>query len=68
MIRSDYATEAEGSGTLLPAVMDLVMDLRATARKNKDFKTADTIRDQLTTAGITLEDSPDGTAWRRATS
>ena len=39
---------------------------RNAAKKSKDFATADRIRDELATAGITLEDSPNGTTWRRA--
>ena len=68
VIRPDYVTEAgRATGDLLGPVMDLVMDLRATARKDKDFATADTIRDQLAAAAITLEDGPQGTTWRRRT-
>lgn len=40
---------------------------RATARKNKDWKRADEIREQLETAGILLEDKSDGTHWKVAT-
>ena len=40
--------------------------LRAEARKNKDFASADNIRDVLAENGIILEDRPDGsTDWRR---
>ncbi|WP_017941521.1 MULTISPECIES: cysteine--tRNA ligase [unclassified Thioalkalivibrio] len=40
---------------------------RQAARKNRDFATADAIRDELTSNGIELEDTPDGTRWQRAT-
>jgi len=37
---------------------------RTEARKNKDFATADKIRNELTEMGILLEDTPQGTVWR----
>ncbi len=40
---------------------------RQAARKNRNFATADAIRDELTARGIELEDTPDGTRWQRAT-
>ena len=55
----------EGGETGLDAaLMDLLIDLRATARKNKDWATADKIRDRLSEAGIALEDRAEGTTWR----
>jgi len=39
---------------------------RDTARDNKDFKRSDEIRDQLKEQGINLEDTPQGTRWKRA--
>ena len=39
---------------------------RITAKKAKDFAQADAIRKQLLEAGIVLEDSAQGTTWRRA--
>ncbi|NTV95427.1 MAG: cysteine--tRNA ligase [Thiobacillus sp.] len=38
---------------------------RLAARKAKDFKRSDAIRDELKAAGIILEDGPQGTTWRR---
>ena len=37
----------------------------AAARSNKDFATADRIRDELAARGIVIEDSADGVRWRR---
>ncbi len=39
---------------------------RTEARRNRDFATADRIRDELAAQGVLLEDGPDGTKWRRA--
>ena len=38
---------------------------RNAARKNRDFAAADRIRDELAGVGISIEDGPDGTRWRR---
>jgi len=45
-------------------VEDLIAQ-RTAARKNKDFATADKIRDQLVEMGIILEDTPQGVKWKR---
>jgi len=42
-----------------------LIEQRNLARKNRDFKEADRIRDQLVAGGVLLEDSPQGTVWRR---
>ncbi len=46
--------------------IDSAVAARQAARQQKDFATADRIRDQLKEAGIVIEDSPTGPSWRRA--
>jgi cysteinyl-tRNA synthetase len=43
-----------------------LIQARLTAKKNKNFNEADAIRKQLSDAGVILEDTPQGTTWRRA--
>jgi cysteinyl-tRNA synthetase len=50
---------------LVAKLMELVIEIRANARKAKDFATADLVRNKLTEAGVVLEDRPDGTGWSR---
>lgn len=45
--------------------IDAKIKQRNEARDNKDFALSDQIRDELTELGITLEDSANGTSWRR---
>ncbi len=46
------------------AIEDL-LEQRREARGGRDFAAADRIRDTLVEAGIVLEDTPEGTRWRR---
>lgn len=59
----DVTAGAEGSGQSLDAVMQLVLELRQQARADRNFSTADLIRDRLTEAGITIKDGKDGSSW-----
>ncbi|MBN1966591.1 MAG: cysteine--tRNA ligase, partial [Anaerolineae bacterium] len=45
-------------------LIKLLVELRANARKNKDFATSDRIRDELAGLGVALEDRPEGTVWK----
>ncbi|MFH1743617.1 MAG: cysteine--tRNA ligase [bacterium] len=49
----------------LDAEIDALIAQRQEARKNRDFNTADAIRDQLAERGIVLEDTRDGVRWKR---
>ena len=50
----------------LDSEIEALIEKRTEARKAKDFKTADEIRDKLKEMGIILEDTPNGVKWTRA--
>jgi cysteinyl-tRNA synthetase len=56
-----------GSGDAGPSEqqIDDLIEQRTEAKKNRDFVTADRIREELKADGIILEDGPTGTTWRR---
>ncbi|MCK6462001.1 MAG: cysteine--tRNA ligase, partial [Planctomycetes bacterium] len=47
------------------AEIDRLMADREAARKARDFKRSDAIRDELLQRGIEILDTPQGTRWRR---
>jgi cysteinyl-tRNA synthetase len=51
--------------TLVEELMKAMIAIRKEARDTKNFATADSIRKHLASIGITLEDRPDGTIWRK---
>ncbi|MBI5000312.1 MAG: cysteine--tRNA ligase [Euryarchaeota archaeon] len=57
------AQKAEGDDMLAP-LMHILVELREDARKRKDFKAADLIRDRLKALGIAIEDSAGGAKWK----
>ncbi|WP_288901413.1 cysteine--tRNA ligase [uncultured Sneathiella sp.] len=46
--------------------IDILIAERDEAKKQKNYKRADEIRDELKAQGIVLEDGPNGTTWKRA--
>ena len=60
------ATKARGveDSGLSPAAIEALIAERAAARKAKDFKRSDAIRDELKSKGVILEDGPQGTTWK----
>ncbi len=47
------------------AGIELLISVRATAKKEKNYAEADRVRKALLDKGVVLEDGPDGTTWRR---
>ncbi len=55
----------EKKNDFLDSDIEALIEERNQARKNKDFKRADEIRDMLKDAGIALEDTRGGVKWKR---
>ena len=56
---------AAAEGGISAEDIEALIAERAQAKKDKNFARADEIRDQLTADGVVLEDSAQGTKWRR---
>ncbi|KGX89380.1 cysteine--tRNA ligase [Pontibacillus marinus] len=57
--------QIEEADELLDDEIDALIQERIDARKNRDFQRADEIRDNLKERNIILEDTPQGTRWKR---
>jgi cysteinyl-tRNA synthetase len=67
----EYADEIYSYGVEVPegpAEADVrpLIEARETARKAKNFKEADRLRDELSKMGVVLKDTKDGTTWEIA--
>jgi cysteinyl-tRNA synthetase len=65
LFRKEAAKAKGQEPTLADDLMKLLIKLRQDARAGKNFALADAIRNGLTEIGVTLEDRPDGTGWRK---
>jgi cysteinyl-tRNA synthetase len=54
----------EANSNLVDGLLKMLIEMRQDARANKDWATADAIRDRLIDLGVTLEDRADGTIWK----
>ncbi|MEM1402428.1 MAG: cysteine--tRNA ligase [Pseudomonadota bacterium] len=61
----EWLQGGDEGGLSADAIEALILE-RAAAKAAKDFARADEIRDDLTAAGVVLEDGAGGTQWRRA--
>jgi cysteinyl-tRNA synthetase len=55
--------EDDAATTALAALVGDLLAQRQEARARRDFAVADGVRDRLTAAGVSVEDSPDGPTW-----
>jgi cysteinyl-tRNA synthetase len=64
LFRKPSQTSKVRDDRLAGSLIELLINLRARVRKEKNFALADTIRDELSKLGVALEDRPEGTTWR----
>ncbi|WP_026414846.1 cysteine--tRNA ligase [Actinomadura oligospora] len=57
------ATTGDDLTPVVEALVKVALEQRQEARKRKDYAAADAIRDQLTDAGVLVEDTPHGPRW-----
>lgn len=55
----------EGSDSLVPELMEVILSIRLQARERKDFEMSDRIRDALNAMGIEILDGKGGVEWKR---
>jgi len=59
----NYEKDIEGKN--IDNLIDLLLDIRENARNKKDWKTADTIRNELEKIGFEIQDTSEGAVWRK---
>ncbi|MGN6605915.1 MAG: cysteine--tRNA ligase [Jatrophihabitans sp.] len=59
----DWAETSSGAADVVDALVQVALEQRTAARARKDWAAADAIRDQLTAAGVQIEDTPEGPRW-----
>ena len=62
-LRDEKSASAAAGRDLVTPLVEMLLDIRATAKANRDWATSDKIRDGLTAAGIRVKDRKDGVDW-----
>jgi cysteinyl-tRNA synthetase len=65
IVKDEYPQIAPADEQMLDKLVNVLIEQRNKARKEKNFGAADAIRDKLDEIGVVLEDRPDRTEWRR---
>ncbi|MDH3648111.1 MAG: cysteine--tRNA ligase [Saprospiraceae bacterium] len=63
-LREESSGDQLGNG-LVDGLMNLIIDIRKNARENKDWSTADKIRETLAELSVQLKDGKEGTSWSK---
>ncbi len=63
LLTEDFASSGDG---VVDGLMKLILEMRQTARTNKDWGTSDKIRDVLKELDIVVKDSKEGATWSKA--
>lgn len=63
-LRDKHAQNNESREEAYGKVVDMVLELRAKAKADKDWATSDKIRDRLAEAGFEIKDTKDGCVWK----
>ena len=62
-LKTEKLALESGSQEVLSNVVDLLLDLRIEAKKNKDWATSDKIRNRLNELGFEIKDTKEGSEW-----
>ena len=65
IVKDEYPQTGGADEETIEKLVAILIEQRNQARRQKDFVTADAVRDKLDKVGIVLEDKPDATEWRR---
>jgi cysteinyl-tRNA synthetase len=65
LFRPGFAKPEPKDSDFVDQLMKLLIEIRANARKDKNFALADAVRKGLEQINVTLEDRADGTIWRK---
>ncbi len=64
VVKDEYADTGGANDAVMDKLVNVLIEQRKEARKNKYFAKADELRDKLDEMGIVLEDMPEKTTWR----
>ncbi len=64
IVKEEYQQTGPADDEMMDKLVNILIEQRNEARKNRDFAKADELRTKLDEMGILLEDKPDMTTWR----
>jgi len=65
IVSNQASAQKSSDGALEPGLIQLLLDMRDEARKQKLWPLSDLIRDRLKSLGVVIEDKKDGATWKR---